>query len=338
MALLLGRPHPFSSRSRTAVLVACSLSFLSWWLAADDQVAEWEPISSLSQNARVDDEDRVDERNAAYWIAALGAPELKRREDAFFQLQLLGRSALGALEEARQALDKRRRNSDLQTLLFIDYLIAHVPIVQEMRSVPAGRYTIGSTRETLANPLRTRYIPAFEIDAYEVTNFMYYAFVRTTGHRPPAAWPSERYPLAHENIPVTGVSIDDARAYAAWAGKRLPTEAEWEVAASCKDGGRYPWGDRTLLTAANIDSLGLKEVGRFKRDRSGCGCMDMAGNASEWVIARDSANNVVPARKGGAYNMRFEFPVGVVAYRAIPLHADAALGALGFRCVREVRD
>ena len=273
----------------------------------------------------------ADGKDAAEWIAELSAPELALREEAFFQLQLLGRRALSDLEEAR-------RVSDLQTRFYIEYLIDHVPIDQVMIPVPAGRYETGSARTSLKNPQKIQYIPAFEIDTFEVTNFMYYAFVRSTGHRPPAAWSGGRYPLAHENRPVTGVSFDDARAYAAWAGKRLPTDTEWEVAAACAGGGRYPWGDRTLLTAANIDTLSLRDVGSFKRDRSGWGCMDMAGNASEWVIAHDGANKAIAARKGGAYIMPFEFPVAVVALRAMPVRAEATLGELGFRCVRELRD
>ena len=305
MTSILDRRTSILDRPRAFLAAGC-LFLLSWCLVADEE-------------------------DAAQWIAELNAPELERREEAFFQLQFLGRSALGALEEARPL-------SDLQARLFIEYLLDHVPTAQVMVPVRAGKYETGSTRTSLGNPRKTQYIPAFEIDAFEVTNFMYYAFVRSTGHRWPAAWPSGRYPLAHENRPVTGVSINDARAYAAWAGKRLPTEVEWEIAAASKDRGRYPWGDRTLLTAANIDSLGLKDVGSFKRDCSGCGCMDMAGNASEWVVARDSARTALSARKGGAYNMRFEFPVGVVALRAISVRAEATLGELGFRCVREIRD
>ncbi len=330
MAPFLDRLRAVNLRLVKAILVACGICLFSWLPAADDRAGSSGPVVDEASGASGFDGEEKDEKDADFWIAGLSGSTLEGREDAFFRLQLMGQSALGALGKART-------RADFQTRLFIDYLIAHVPVAQEMLLVPADRYRTGSKRKALGNPPRTQYLSAYEIDKYEVTNFMYYAFVRATGHKPPATWTGSRYPLACENFPVTKVSFEDASAYAAWAGKRLPTEAEWEVAAAGREGGHYPWGDRTLRTAANIDSLGLREVGSFKRDRSARGCMDMAGNASEWVIARDGASGPAPARKGADYDMPFEFPIGVIALRAIPPD-EPVMSELGFRCVREVRD
>ena len=76
-----------------------------------------------------------------------------------------------------------------------------------------------------------------------VTNEQYAAFVRDTGHRPPSSWPDGTVPAGQDGVPVTYVSWHDAGAFCAWAGGRLPSEAEWEAAASGGDGRLWPWGD-----------------------------------------------------------------------------------------------
>ena len=99
-----------------------------------------------------------------------------------------------------------------------------------------------------------------------------------TGHAKPDYWQPE---LDRSNDPVVGVSWEDARAYAAWAGKRLPTEAEWGYAArggSMK--GKYPWGDTPDINYANFKSFGILPVKSLKPN--GYGIYDMIGNVWEW--------------------------------------------------------
>ena len=86
-------------------------------------------------------------------------------------------------------------------------------------------------------------LPAFYLDRAEVTNAAYKKFVDATRHKPPSNWTGSSFPDGRDNFPVTGVTWQDAADYAAWAGKRLPTEAEWEAAARGTDGRKYPWGN-----------------------------------------------------------------------------------------------
>ncbi len=199
-----------------------------------------------------------------------------------------------------------------------------------MALVPAGEFIMGSPEGSDGfpdeRPQRRVFVSAFWIDRYEVTNSAYERFVSATGHRIPAnvkpsvtLWENGApLPGSHDH-PVVNVSWDDAQAYCRWAGKRLPTEAEWEKAARGTDSRRYPWGNQWDLSSANSASFwagrtvefqssedwhafwvngegarlarehGLKgevltlPVGRFPQGASPYGLLDMAGNAAEWV-------------------------------------------------------
>ncbi|MDA1000747.1 MAG: SUMF1/EgtB/PvdO family nonheme iron enzyme [bacterium] len=129
-------------------------------------------------------------------------------------------------------------------------------------------------------------VKPFRLDRFEVTNAMYARFVRETGHPAPPFW--ERPHFHGEHIPVVGVSWHEARAYCAWAGKRLPAEKEWEFAAKGGAMGRpYPWGskleDRNAVYGLPPDRGGPKAVGRRPEGASPYGAEDMAGNVWEWV-------------------------------------------------------
>lgn len=163
-----------------------------------------------------------------------------------------------------------------------------------MIKIPAGEFTMGT--DDLKTDVQNR--PSFKvnvgeyyIDKYPVTNAQYALFVAETGHRAPLNWVKGRIPADLEKHPVTMISWFDAKAYAEWAGKRLPTEAEWEKAARGTDGRRWPWGNQMdstkLNTYYNIGNT--TEVGRFPQGASPYGVMDMAGNVQEWV-----ANDFIP--------------------------------------------
>jgi sulfatase modifying factor 1 len=133
-------------------------------------------------------------------------------------------------------------------------------------------------------PVRAIYIDPFYLDEHEVTNDQYAEFVKATNHRPPYNWPKGQVPQGQGKFPVVDVSWDDAAAYARWAGKRLPTEAEWERACRGLDTGKkYPWGDREpVKTDAryNAPEEGPAAVCQFARNYFGL--CDMAGNVWEW--------------------------------------------------------
>jgi formylglycine-generating enzyme required for sulfatase activity len=117
-------------------------------------------------------------------------------------------------------------------------------VVSSFVKVPAGRFAMGSNEgQDDEAPVHSVYVDAFEIGVYPVTRREYELFVRATAQPSPREWLSREF--AHADLPVVGVSWDDAVAYCAWlTNARLPTEAEWEWAArGGRESERYPWGD-----------------------------------------------------------------------------------------------
>jgi len=164
-----------------------------------------------------------------------------------------------------------------------------------MVTIPAGEFLMGNPEgKGRADewPQRSVYLEAFAIDQVEVTNERYMAFVTTTGHRNPPN-PYGTGPLLSANgieqLPVVQTTWYDAKAYCAWAKKRLPTEAEWEKAARGTDGRLFPWGNEPATSKrANFDrewedERTLYPVGSLPDGDSPYGVKDMAGNAREWV-------------------------------------------------------
>jgi len=170
----------------------------------------------------------------------------------------------------------------------------------EMVLIPAGEFQMGSNESSNEKPVHTVYLDAFYIDKYEVTNAQYRKFVKAIGRKEPdgysfvnGTWQNGFKPWSDSNFkgdnqPVVCVSWNDAKAYADWIGKRLPTEAEWEKAArGGLVGKKYPWGDILTHDDANYTGTGGKDiwtftspVGSFKPN--GYGLYDMAGNVWEW--------------------------------------------------------
>ena len=159
-----------------------------------------------------------------------------------------------------------------------------------MVSIPAGEFTMGSQDGDVdERPAHKVQVNAFSMDVYEVTVGQYAEFLRSGEARAPLDWNTMNQ-SAYQKRPVSNVDWGDAAAYCKWAGKRLPTEAEWEKAARGMDGRLYPWGnDPPTPLHANYGKTGshnyeaLAPVGSFEAGKSPYGVYDMAGNAWEWV-------------------------------------------------------
>ena len=152
-------------------------------------------------------------------------------------------------------------------------------VLDNMVDIPAGEVLIGEE----LTPLR---VEGFQMARYPVTNVQYQQFVRATGHRHPQSWEEGTYPEKKGDHPVVEVSCEDAEAYAAWAGCRLPTFEEWERAVRSDDGRLFPWGDEIDKPRCNTVELGAggtTPVGAFPEGVSPFGCYDMLGNVWEWT-------------------------------------------------------
>lgn len=227
--------------------------------------------------------------------------------------------------------------------------------------VPAGPFAFGY-------PPKGSETAAFWIDKYEVTNKQYARFVAETGHARPSHWPGQTPPPSIENHPVVNVSWHDAKAYADWAGKRLPTVEQWEKAARGDGDLRlYPWGVpyRSLTTEEIVEasqSIGtsrwgkvrgeltpdqLKEyaqvgdgtapVGSHPKGASPFGVEDMIGNAAEWT-----ATELLPDFPGGAMITRgggwnsagvMGNPLSISPVGDLATSPETKGDDLGFRCV-----
>ncbi|WP_447972773.1 formylglycine-generating enzyme family protein [Nitrospira sp. Kam-Ns4a] len=225
--------------------------------------------------------------------------------------------------------------------------------------IPGGEFVMGSPDgEGLDNeqPEHKVWVDAFYLDKYEVTNGRYEKFMEETGHAMPKFW--EQLDLTvHSELPVIGVSWQDAKAYCEWAEKRLPTEAEWEYAARGTDHRRYPWGN-----AAPNDQLanyGKKWSHKFYNDRlepvtsheagkSPFGIYNMAGNVFEWVAdwyeikyyrRSPERNPTGPSEgelkvmRGGSWNFASEYLRTTSRMQMKPIEREADLG---IRCARNV--
>jgi formylglycine-generating enzyme required for sulfatase activity len=158
-----------------------------------------------------------------------------------------------------------------------------------MALVPAGEFTMGSSMRDDEKPVHQVYLDAFYMDTYAVTAGPYAAYLEATGMKAPPEWDIMKHPQ-HQNRPVVNLTWSDAASYCKWAGKRLPTEAEWEKAARGTDGRLYPWGNEAPTRLhANFgkkkwaNHMALVPVGMFELGKSPYGIYDMAGNVWEWV-------------------------------------------------------
>lgn len=169
-----------------------------------------------------------------------------------------------------------------------------------MATIPEGKFLMGSKNDEFnieEMPQHEIYLSTFYMDKYEVTNGLYWEFLdyikRTGDHskcyigegpnkdHAPDKWLEDSY-YEHAEWPVTRVDWYDAYAFAGWAGKRLPTEAEWEKAARGTDARRFPWGNVWDMGKCNAGTVGTLEVGEYEEGKSIFGVYDVCGSVQEW--------------------------------------------------------
>ncbi len=217
-----------------------------------------------------------------------------------------------------------------------------------MAYVTGGEFMIGSdTGDEYSRPAHKVSVKPFFIDLTEVTNEDYKKFVDAANQKPPPGWSNNNFPEGKAKFPVTGVDWDDASAYAKWAGKRLPTEEEWEFAARGTDNRIYPWGNDWKKEFANADKQtnGMTEVGKFM-GKSPFGLSDMSGNAWEWTATDAKAypngksfvsELVEPKIIRGGYWGSGKDVAAAYGRRAYGARDEAAgYGNTSFRCVKDI--
>jgi formylglycine-generating enzyme required for sulfatase activity len=211
-------------------------------------------------------------------------------------------------------------------------------------AVPAGVITLGGES---GQPVRKVQLDAFSIAETEVVNLQYLEFLKETGHKAPEHWQQGVYPPGTGFEPVINVGWQDAVDYCEWLSKkigatvRLPTEAEWELAARGGEGFKYPWGndwDEQAVTSKERNGT-VRVVKSFPKNRSPYGAYDMAGNVWEWIANVTNSPDGYPVdakgvayrvAKGGSADEAADF---ISATARATLKADTRSNYLGFRYV-----
>lgn len=199
----------------------------------------------------------------------------------------------------------------------------------DMQLIPGGYFFSGD--EPNAKKI---FLDSFLIDKTPVTNEEYQKFVKATGYHHPEHWKNGEPEKNEKDYPVYNVSWYDAEAYALWAGKRLPTEEEWEKAARGSDKRIYPWGDNFDVNFCNIlrKNKHATPVKKYPLGRSYYGLYDMAGNVWEWTDtpADEKKSYII---KGGSWSDNEK--TAQCFYKTSEL-ADKKYDNIGFRCAKDI--
>jgi gamma-glutamyl hercynylcysteine S-oxide synthase len=243
-------------------------------------------------------------------------------------------------------------------------LISKVKTTPKATSVPDGMVGISSGFLKMKMDVTDNFVPypaydstasifirKFYIDKYPVTNNQYFEFIESTGYKPADTtnylkhWVDGKYPKSMKSFPVVYISYEDAQAYSEWAGKRLPTEEEWQYAAQGNDSRLYPWGNAMDSSKCNIGNDRLLSVVQYPEGVSPFGVFDLVGNV--WQLTNDVYDNgsyyYIIMRGGSYYNPTSSW--WYVKGGPQPLNKTQMLlrvspgfernATVGFRCVKD---
>jgi formylglycine-generating enzyme required for sulfatase activity len=224
--------------------------------------------------------------------------------------------------------------------------------------VPAGEFTMGSTLLPNEKPIHLVYVNDFWIDQYEVSNALYQKCVAAQACLPPIEGYTDRHPdgyfanPTYHDFPAATVNWSEADQYCRWAGKRLPTEAEWEKAARGTDARAFPWGntfDQARVNSAYNLELVTVAVNRYPDGVSPYGAYNMSGNVWEWsadwydenyyaTAPRDNPTGPLTGKlkalRGGGYGV---FDAAMRTSLRRDMDPSTRTPYIGFRCARSAR-
>jgi len=224
--------------------------------------------------------------------------------------------------------------------------------------VPRDRYIYRCSHVTMEGTCAVDHGPRIvdvgplEADIYPVTNSDYAQFMAETGYAPRDPqnflrhWRDGQMPPELSDRPVVWVAPEDAKAFAAWTGGRLPTDEEWQYIAAGPEGRRWPWGPDFDPTRCNHDGDKLTDVTAHRLGENWCGCQDLSGNAWEWTGAiRDDGMHQFCLIRGGSYFYARDVWHVAGGARPCDFHWKIQLmgqgmnraGTVGFRCVYEAK-
>jgi formylglycine-generating enzyme required for sulfatase activity len=269
------------------LLVSCAGLLLAYFLLSAPAAFTLRVLDAPGSKVYVDDiPSGVPQRDGSIMVQGLRAGEprvVSVRQEGFAEWKTT------VTGKAGEVLDLRANMTPVAAPR--PSLPAEIDYRGTMVLVAAGEFVMGADDgDPNEAPAHNVSLPDYYIDKFEVTNEQYDKFCKETG-RPAPVDPEALPNYFRENPrkPVMGVSYEDAAAYAGWAGKRLPTEQEWEKAASWDPSSRkklkWPWGNTEEQGRANIGTEGPAEVGQHAGGASTYGVHDMAGNVVEWVDA-----------------------------------------------------
>jgi iron(II)-dependent oxidoreductase len=235
---------------------------------------------------------------------------------------------------------------------------------KSISSIPSGMvlipgstisYKVGANDEFIPYPESVysgSKVDSFLIDKYPVTNAQFYEFITASGYRPADTtrylrhWQKGVFRQGQDKYPVVYVSYEDVQAYAKWAGKRLPTQTEWQLAAQGTDGRKWPWGEEFHGTYCNNSFGRPTPVDAFPKGQSQFGVCDLVGNV--WQITNDmyfnGTNYFVMIRGGSFYKPESSWwyiqggpqPLNMTQIMLLVSQGYDRSATVGFRCVKDV--